>query len=535
VLVRKLTTSLGQLVRDSATRFGERPVFRCKGQVTSFATLEQRTNQLAQVLAGLGIKHTERVAVMLPNDTRFPTVWLALAKLGAVIVPLNTQYQTDDLRFVLRDAEAKLVIAAPDYLALLERVQADCPSLEQIAVFTERSGIAMTSQLDEPWQLDKNSIDIEARMASSSTEFVLPVIQADDLLNLQYTSGTTGFPKGCMLTHGYWLELVQRASEIYNVRPDDVTLTAQPFYYMDPQWNTALCVLTGIPLVIEPKFSASKFWHSIKEHGVTFFYCLGTMPILLLKQPENPELEREHRVRIVYCSGIYPPLHATLEQRFGSPWREAFGMTETGLDLAVPIQATQTVGTGTMGQPVSGKEACIMNEAGQELKEGERGELCVRGGTIMQGYWHNPEATAKTLRDGWLHTGDLAYCQNGQYFLVGRLKDMIRRGSENIAAAEVEAVACGHEYVLAVAVVAQPDDIRGEEVRLFVQLKPDMQLDPLELLEFMRLKIAAFKVPRFITLVEDMPRTPSERIAKHKLFETPQRTFDATTQAWSDL
>ena len=227
--------------------------------------------------------------------------------------------------------------------------------------------------------------------------------------------------------------------------PSDVALTAQPFSYVDPQWNVVMCLVAGIPLVILPRFSATTFWASVNGAGATFFYVLGTMPVFLLKQPPDPAVERAHRVRFVACSGIVPQLHAAFEARWGVPWREAFGMTETGVDLVVPIDDVSSVGSGAAGKPIPGKEAKVVDIDGVPLADGQVGELCLRGSGMMLGYWNKPEATAERMQDGWMHTGDLASRDaKGYYHIVGRLKDMIRRGGENISAAEVEGVMTQH-------------------------------------------------------------------------------------------
>jgi acyl-CoA synthetase (AMP-forming)/AMP-acid ligase II len=515
--------NLGSLVREAANRFGNKTILRFEGSSLSFTQLEERTNQLSNVLEKLGVKAGDRVAVMLGNGFDFPITWLSIAKLGAIMVPVNTQYQHDDLRFVLRDSGAWLLVTSPEFVKLANQVQPECEMLESIVVFGA----------------SRAAIELRHAMKVASKEFAPSDIARDSLVNLQYTSGTTGFPKGCMLSHAYWLELGLRTSEMLECRADDVNLTVQPFYYMDPQWNVALCLLNGIPLVVAPKFSVSKFWPTVHDEGVTFFYCLGTIPVFLLKQPENPALEQGHKLRFVSCSGIVPQFHALFESRFAVPWREGFGMTETGVDIAVPISSSETVGSGSIGKPVRGKEARIIRseESGLEtvLPDGETGELVVRGGVMMQGYWNRPEDTARALKGGWMHTGDLAYRDSsGHYFLVGRLKDMIRRGSENIAAVEVESVICEHEQVLMAAVVPEKDEARGEEVKAFVQLSPGAVLEPAALLEFLRPKLAKFKLPRYVAFVDSFPLTPSEKIAKHKL-NSPEyavRTFDALEGTW---
>jgi crotonobetaine/carnitine-CoA ligase len=340
-----------------------------------------------------------------------------------------------------------------------------------------------------------------------------------------------------MITHEYWLRLGEGAGRDAGVRDGDVNLIMTPWYYMDAGWNFLLCCVAGIPLVILPRFSASTFWRSVTDNGATFFYCLGTMPIVLLKQPENPALERGHKVRAVLCSAIPPKLHATIEARFGCSWREAYSTTEIGpACLAVPLEDDLSVGSGAMGRPAAGCSARVVDSTGRDVARGEVGELLMRGPGMMLGYWRNPEATASWLVDGWAHTGDLVFeDERGYFHIVGRLKEMIRRGGENIAAAEVEAVLCEHPGVRGAACVPVLDEIRGEEVKAFVTLQPGgtpESVTPETLLAFCRSKLARFKVPRFVAYLDEFPLTPSQRVEKHRLDRTPAGAYDDLVGRW---
>ena len=518
--------SVGHLVRQAAARFGTRDLLRFGEVRLSFEQVERRTNQLANVLRAQGVGRGDRVALMLPNGVDFPLAWLAIAKAGAVMVPLNVQYRAHDLAYTLGNSGTSVVLADPAFAPLLREVAPALPALR--ALVDVPAGAAD----------GRGESAIAADVRAARADLDLGDIGPADLLNIQYTSGTTGAPKGCMLSHEYWLRLAERSVRFSGVGEDDVALTAQPFYYMDPQWNVGMALVAGCSLVILPRFSASTFWQTVKETGTTFFYVLGTMPVYLLKQPPDPEVERGHRVRYVACSGIVPQLHAEFEARWGVPWREAFGMTETGVDLFVPVEDATCVGSGAAGRPVDGKEARVVDVDGRPLGDDAVGELCVRGTGMMLGYWNNPGATAERIRDGWLHTGDLAYRDaKGYYHIVGRLKDMIRRTGENISAVEVEGVLAQHPAVRGAAVVPVADELRGEEVKAFIQLQPGCEgTDPSAIVDFAREQLAAFKVPRFIEYVDDLPRTPSEKVAKHELLArtSDQRrgAWDATTGTW---
>jgi acyl-CoA synthetase (AMP-forming)/AMP-acid ligase II len=515
--------SLGELLRRSAQQFGDQPFLRTESKTLTFEQAHQRVGRLANLLANVGVTVGSKVAVMLHNGIEFPLTWLALAECGAVIVPLNPAYGENDLKHVLNDAGVDFIVSDVDRVgAHRKRWGGIRPAMKVLCWGNDGIDALIDRQ--------SNIIAISQALETHSPVFARPVsVDRDTLLNLQYTSGTTGFPKGCMLTHGYWLALAERAGTIFEIRHSDVAYTCQPFYYMDPQWNTAMCLTHGIPLFIDAKFSASRFWQTIQQQGITLFYCIGTMPVLLFKQPANPAVEQQHRMRVVFCSGIYPDLHAAFEQRWAVPWREVFGMTETGVDFYMPIAETASVGSGCIGYPAPGKQAQVVDEQGVPVADGESGELTVAGSPMMQGYWRRPEDTANTIREGWLHTGDIAAkMPNGAYKLVGRLKDMIRRGGENIAAAEVEATLCGNDAVLQAAVVAVKDSDVGEEAHAYVRFKTagagkvtsaDNEKALQALHEFAAAKLAKFKVPRYWSAVESFPMTASERIAKHRLKE----------------
>jgi len=515
-------SSIGALLDGAAERFGEHPLFIFEGQTLSFAAVQKRVNQTAHALRTAGVIQGERVAVMLPNGTDFPITWLALAKLGAVIVPVNINYHDHDLAYTLNDSQAGFFVVHSAYLPQWERVRGQTPSVKETLIIGETgNGESAFSQ----------------SVAHSPETGDFPVIEPGALLNIQYTSGTTGFPKGCMLTHDYWLRIGQVAADYFELKPGEVDLTAQPFYYMDPQWNTIACLLGGAALVILPRFSPSHFWQAVREQNVTVLYLIGTMPFFLLKQDENPALERAHCLRVILCSGIHPKFHAGFEQRWGVPWREAYGMTETGVDLIVPLADAETVGTGAMGKPIASKEVRVVDAEGRDVADGEMGELLIRGQPMMLGYWNNPAATAETLREGWLHTGDLVTRDaRGYYHWQARLKDTIRRAGENISAAEVESVLLEHPAVKAAAVLPVPDELRGQEVKAYIVLRPDQAADPETILEFARQQLAYFKIPRYVEFLADLPRTASERVEKHKLAKARPDlrlgSYDAAEKVW---
>lgn len=487
------------LLADGAARTPSAELLRFGDESWTYERADAASSRLAHLLIeDHGIAPGDRVAVMLPNVAGWPLTWFAVLKAGAVAVPVNSAYRAADLRFVLEDSGTRVIVTDADHLPLVREVITSDDALAGVGV-----------------------VDI-AETADSGFPATPPEVEIrpDTLANLQYTSGTTGFPKACMLTHDYWTRIGWTCAGAASLGPDDVLLTAQPFSYMDPQWNTVLALTTGAPLVVLPKFSASGFMRDVRRHGATFCYVLGSMPTLLFKQPAVPE-DRDNRLRGVFCSAIPVALHAALEERWGAPWREVYGMTESGIDLFSPFDDAAAVGSGTLGHPVPTKQVRIVDADGAEVPAGTPGELTVAGAPMMLGYWNRPQETARTLRDGRLHTGDLAVKdEHGGIRLVGRLKDMVRRGGENVAAAEVEAALERDDAVVATAVVAEPDDVLGEEVKAFVQLAAGVPADRSTaeaIVARVAQRLARFKVPRYVEFVADFPRTPSERVSKPAL------------------
>lgn len=510
--------SLSELVDDAAGRHPQRMALRDEHHESlTFGQLAELTSAIASGLIAHGLRPGDRVALTMANSLSWPVAWLGVVRAGGVAVPVNKSYRSTDLSFVLRDSGASIVVVDEDTRPMVESVLESCPQVSLVCQVTA-----------------KGAVTVSARGRGERGDDEGPW---SGVANLQYTSGTTGFPKACVLSERYWLRAGWLAAEAGALGQDDVVLTAQPFSYIDPQWQTTMCLIAGATLVVLPRFSASRYWPAIREHGVTFAYVLGTMPVILYKQPPSPD-DTAHRLRLMLCSGIPVDLHRAFEERWGVPWREAYGMTETGIDLVVPAAAAESVGSGIAGRAVATKQARIVTPEGLDVGQGHTGELIVRGEPMMERYHRRPEETAQTLRDGWLHTGDLAqHDGNGWISIVGRLKDMVRRGGENVAAAEVEGVLGSHPEVARTAVIPVPDPVTEEEVKAFVQLR-DPSIDHTSAAQSIArhagARLASFKVPRFIEFVDSFELTPSERIVKSALRRDDQRigSFDVREDRW---
>lgn len=492
-----LDWTLGELLERRADEHRDRVLLRFgDGQTLSFAELATRVAAVRTLLAARGLRPGDRVALMMRNSLRYPVAWLGVTSAGMAAVPVNSRSGPLDSRHLIDQSGARLVIADDTTAATVDAA---------IAEIDRSVTVEDASQPDWP----------QAGFGSGKPPVGVP---AGTLAGVQYTSGTTGLPKGCMLSHRYWQQLGQSAAEVLRLDESSVLLSAQPFSYIDPLWNVVAALRASAGLVILDGFHPSTFMRSVADSGATTFYCLAAMPVLLLKQPPA-EHDRTHRLRHVACSAIPPRLHAALEQRWGVPWYELFGMTETGLNLAVlEDDHDELVGTGSLGTVMSHCEAKVVDHAGIETPPGVEGELVVRGLGLMDGYYQNPEATAAFFASGWAHTGDIAVRDpKGRFALRGRIKDMIRRGGENIAAAEVEAVLVSHPAVLECAILAVPDDDLGEELRAVVVPVAGATPSSGELREHVAQRLARFKVPRYWEFRSELPHTPSERVAKHRI------------------
>jgi acyl-CoA synthetase (AMP-forming)/AMP-acid ligase II len=510
-----LPSSTAALLDEAAAEAPDRVVlnFFESQRIYTYEKLKTSVDRLASSFHKQGIRKGIRVAVMLPNCPEFPITWLALSRLGAVMAPVNTGYTGRELDYLVNDAQVHFLVIAEQFLPVMDAMPARPPALQVIVLGSSKNYLS--------WN------DLQEK-GDPSFKPVEPV-GLDDLLNIQYTSGTTGFPKGCLHLQRYWVTCgkvnAARDGLLY-----ERLLTSTPFYYMDPQWIFLMALYNRGTLFVAEKQSASRFSGWLHEHRIQFCQ-LPAEPAL--KQPPLA-IDSQNEVRRANVYGLRAEAHAEAERRFNVNAREAFGMTEIGSSMFVPIEAAHMVGTGTCGIPGPFRECRIVDAAtGKEVPRGEIGELQVRGSGILQGYYGKPEATKEAFQDGWFRTGDLfRQDAEGWYYIVGRLKDMIRRSSENIPAREVESVLRGLPEIADVAVVGVPDELRKEEVKAYVILQPGLTKDalpPERICEHARQGLAAFKVPRYIEYVEEFPRTPSGKVRKEILKATKP---DLRAQSW---
>jgi crotonobetaine/carnitine-CoA ligase len=519
-----LPLNVGALIDEIAASDPERIAwnFFDDGETITYAALRREVNRLANGMRAIGVAKDTHVGVMLPNIAAFPLTWLALARLGAVMIPINVRCTGRELHYVLDDGDADFVVIDADFVPMLESVPQPLPRLKPDRILV----VGDAPPKYRAWSAVKD--------AGSEEPPAGIAVALDDLLNIQYTSGTTGFPKGCMLTQRYWLVIGK-----VNARRDGRTfrniLSSTPFFYMDPQWLLMMSFFQRATLHVAARQSASRFMDWVRRYNIDF----TLLPNVILKQPPSAG-DRNHALVKANIYGFPKADHAALEERYDVIAREAFGMTEIGSATFMPIEETGMVGSGSCGLPSPFRECRVADEDGNTLPDGEIGELLVRGPGILQGYYRKPEANKASFHGDWFRTGDLfRRDERGFLYIVGRIKDMIRRAGENIAAREVETVVCGLPEIAEAAAMPVPDETRGEEVKIYVVPQPGVsrsELTPQKIIEYCATNLASFKVPRYIEYRSELPKTPSEKVAKHVLkAEKPDLragSWDRVEQRW---
>jgi acyl-CoA synthetase (AMP-forming)/AMP-acid ligase II len=500
-----LEKNIGSLLEKAAEKYGEKKLLHFHHEDVSFSyhQMNDTVNQYAHVLQKVGIGKGDHLAVMLSNCPEFFLIWLALAKIGATIVPLNIRHRAEDLVYVLNNSDAVGLVIENESAPVFREAIFDTPDIKTV--------LTVGLGTEDLWP----ALPDLAR--SESSDFTGPDVSIDDMMSIQYTSGTTGFPKGCLLTHEYWLTLGFVAAA--DMKEDDVFLCVEPFYYMDPPWELIMCIMKGMTMVVAKSYSPSRYMKLVRKYGITVSWAMLTAWIY--KQPESPQ-DKDHKLRFLLSGAIPKDIHTPFEERFGVLLREGYGMTEIGPGIAMPVEDSNMSGSGSVGKPLTYRYVKIVDEGGQEVPTGEIGELWISGPGMFKGYYNKPEATAEAFAGEWFKTGDLfRQDQQGYYYIVGRKKDMIKRSGDNIAAVEVENVLMSHPKILAAAVIPVPDPDRKEEVKAYIvpaSGESPESIAPQEIVDYCLERIADFKVPRYIEYsTEDFPRTPTGKIQKLKL------------------
>lgn len=494
-------------LQDIALSNPDRIYARFDGAPVTFGELNQGSSSLAGWLADQGVSRGDRVGLMLRNSRDAVIAVFALARSGFVWVPMNPQQRGNGLAYLVDHAEPRIIIVEEDLAGIVE----DCGASYPVRVVERK---ADRNQNDELSRAMKRPVGNEDEVPGPS-----------DLLALMYTSGTTGPPKGVMVTHEM-LRIAADGALIASAGGDgDVYFLWEPLYHVGGAQVLLLPLLSEIELAFVSRFSASRFWQQTRDAGATHIHYLGGILQMLLKQPAS-ELDLNHTVRVAWGGGCTAEIHAEFSSRFGVEVRETYGMTE-GSSIATASDGT--VG-GTIGRPLPWFSVTICDSEGHELPAGERGEIVISSetpGALFGGYFRAAEATAETLRGGKLYTHDVgSIAANGELQYHGRLTDSLRSKGENVSAWEIEHVVAQHPEVEDAAVVGVHSDLGEQEIKLFVVLTCGAQSGPATLSDWLAPRLAKYQLPRYIEVVDSFEKTPSERIRKHVLSRSTDNAWD---------
>ncbi len=497
---------LGSWIGRRAAATPRLPAITFDGHTTSYGELLDRIDRLAAELAAGGVGRGDRVGYLGLNDPMFLITLFAAARIGAVFVPLNYRLTAAELGYILADAGVHTLLADARYAAVAGPVLTG-PGVRRALALSAVPG----------WEPLPDLLANRGRLA-------VPVHpRSDEVAVIMYTSGTTGRPKGAMLTHGnlFWNNVNALLS--FDVSQDDVSLVAAPLFHIGGLNVTTLVTLQkGGQIVLMPAFDPGQALKLIAEYRVTTMFGVPAMFLFMSQVPEFAAADLSS-VRFLICGGA--PVPETLITRYGQrgiAFVQGYGLTETA-PLALVLRADEvSVKVGAAGHAVLPlSDVRLVDAENNPVAPGERGEICVRGPQVMAGYWHNREATDAVIdAGGWFHTGDIGQAdQDGYVYVVDRLKDMVITGGENVYPAEVEAVLYHHPAIAEVAVLGTPHEQWGEAVTAVVALNPGAALTLEELSAFARDKLAGYKIPLRLEFVDALPRNPAGKVLKYQLLE----------------
>jgi crotonobetaine/carnitine-CoA ligase len=474
-----------------------------EGRDYSFAQMARAAESIAAHLHDVEVRRGDRVAAMLHNDPVSIAALLGIAMCGAVWVPVNVLQRGDGLRYQLEHCAPRAVLAEPELLDVIR---------ESGASPSDATWISKTPCLGAI-PVHPNCL---ALMFESGRSFDVEMPSPQDLFAISYTSGTTGRPKGVLVTYRMLEFSARGALMTSQARDGDVFFVWEPLYHIGGAQLVAVPLLRDIRLAMVSRFSASRFWQEVASSGATHIHYLGGIPQILLKTAPSAQ-ERGHCVRVAWGAGLPVKDWAPFEHRFGLRLNECYGMTEASSFTTCNLDRA----AGAVGLPMPWLSFRICDPHGQALAAGEPGEIVVSeraAGALFKGYYRNPEATAQALRNGELWTGDLGKIdREGRLYFLGRTVDSLRVRGENISAWEIEHVVKEHEAVEDAAVIGVSAEVGEQEAKLFVQLKPGAALDAAELAAWLRARLGKHQFPRYISFVDGFQYTPSQRLMKHLL------------------
>ncbi len=489
--------NLASVLTDSAQRDPDHVALRLDDMEVSYGLLDEGSARLAAVLADRGMEPGDRVGIMLPNVPYFAVCYYGVLRSGGVVVPMNVLLKRREVAFYLGDSGAKLMFAwegfADDAKAGAEEAGAEC-----IVV--------------KPGEFEELLAGVEPRREVVDRA-------SDDTAVILYTSGTTGTPKGAELTHDNLKTNCEITRDMFGIGDDVVTLGALPLFHSFGQTCSMNATLAaGGTLSLIPRFDPGKALEIIQRDKVNLFQGVPTMYSALLHQEGRDKFDTSTLELCVSGGSAMPvELMRGFEDAFKCKILEGYGLSESS-PVASFNRPDRERKPGSIGIPIEGVDMKVVDDDGNDIAQGEVGEILIRGHNVMKGYWNKPDATGETLIDGWLHTGDMAKIdEDGYFFIVDRKKDLIIRGGYNVYPREIEEVLYEHPAVREAAVIGVKDDSLGEEVGAAVALKDGEDVSAQELREFVKEQVAAYKYPRRVWFVDDLPKGPTGKILKREI------------------
>ena len=499
--------SLWSFLEARVRACGAREFLAHAGGSASYAQVARDALLLSAVFSARGVRAGDRVGLMSLNHPSSVAVWFALARLGAILVPVNPDYGAEEAGFILKHAEVSGVVCSPQAQPTVELT---CQAMAR-----------------PPWRLlnaPGAGSTLEDEMRGARADDAPAVGQPDSVCLFIYTSGTTGVPKGGMHTQRNVLLAGEGFVQRMHLDSSDRLLCILPMFHINALLYSLMGSLAaGATLILEPRFSASTFWRTVKDTGATEVNTIAAVSNILMRRPRS-EFVPGHALRKIYGAPFSEEIYRVFQQEFGVPHLiEGYGMSEVPGVLNNPFEGVRKI--GSMGRPsthpdpsIAFAEMKVLDDAGNELADGQTGELAVRTPIVMKGYFHDEKQTRAAFRDGWFLTGDLGWRDpDGYFWFVARKKDIIRRRGENISGAEIDRVVGEHPDVLEAAAIAVPSELGEDEILVAVVPRPGAKPAAATIAGWCRERLAASKVPRYVALVESLPHTPTHRVAKFKL------------------
>jgi fatty-acyl-CoA synthase len=502
--------SLADISRQQAAKRGNSTAFYFEGRETTFAQFDRNVSKVANGLIALGQKPGARIGYMGMNSDRYFEVQLGACKANTVLVGVNWRLAGPEVVYVLNDAGCEVMFVGAEFVPMIEKIKSECPQLKHVIAV---DGGHTSWPAYEAW-----------RDSQSDRDPMVPIKADDDAIQL-YTSGTTGHPKGVQLTHGNYVAFFKASQDANwaDFSVGDPNLVAMPNFHVAGV-NMGLTTLAqGCLGVVIKTVTPDAVFDMIEKFRIQNMFLVPAVILMLVQHPRIKTTDISCVKRMFYgASPITEELLKTAQAIFKDcGFFQLYGLTET-VGGGTALQPADHRGNllRSCGKPYPGLDIKVVSEDGKEVKQGDVGEILIRGGVVMKGYWNKADATAKSIKDGWFYTGDAGYFDaDGFLFIHDRVKDMIVSGGENIYPAEVENAVFGHAAVADVAVIGVPDEKWGEAVKAIVVLKPGSTATAEEIIAWTRARIAGYKLPKSVDFIEALPRNPSGKILRRELRE----------------